>query len=280
MNSINNYWNYSEYFDEESSLANCLEPLLKQLGWHGSRRTIIESLPHFHKRLDINNFIKILNGFNYNNTKPFKASRNINSSLIPCLLIDKKNHFIVMKKADNEYIVYDAQKRKYTKLKNLSGIAVSFKKEEKEDSGFSMHKKLWDKRWKNLLAVAFILNLISISTPLFIMTVYDKVIISESVDLLLKLLVGMSLFIIVTLILSAYKNRTLANIEQKINYDISSLLFKKVISLDSKNIESASLGKQIAKLKEFDSLREFITGLLSNIIIDLPFTLLFLFAIY
>ena len=129
--------------------------------------------------------------------------------------------------------------------------------------------------WQVMLTTA-LFNVLSLSTPLFIMVVYDRIISSGSTGQLWYFLGGVLIALCLELALRSLRARSLAYVAGRIDYIIGSGTFQQVLSLPPVYTELAPVGVQMARLKEFESVREFFTGPLAEALLDLPFVLFFL----
>ena len=124
-----------------------------------------------------------------------------------------------------------------------------------------------------------IVNFLAIASPIFIMTVYDRVVPNNAVETLWVLafgIAGVALFDFCLRTLRAY----LVDVAGKrIDVHLGSRLFDHVVRLrmDSRN---ASAGSLASIMREFDFLREFLSSATVTAIGDLPFIFLFIFVIY
>ena len=124
-----------------------------------------------------------------------------------------------------------------------------------------------------------IVNILAIASPIFIMTVYDRVVPNNAVETLWVLafgILGVAAFDFCLRTLRAY----LVDVAGKrIDIHLGSKLFDHVVRLrmDSRNSSAGSLA---SIMREFDFLREFLSSATVTAIGDLPFIFLFIFVIY
>lgn len=274
---------YREYFETDNSLAYCLEVLLRALGWYGDRRSIIESFPHFSNRLTINQFVKIMHDFLFIPSKQFSVRGHINEKLLPCLFERDGVYYVVLEKNDHGYRLYNGKTQTYETMVRLSGRAMEFKKDtaEKESRNFfSRSISKYKGKIIQVFVVSFFINIFALALPFYVMMVYDRVVLTGSTSLLIKFVTGIAIVTGGGYALQRFRNGLLAYISSHLDLIISNKIFSKIIRLPSVQIDTASLGVQVSKIKEFDAIREFITGPLMTVLIDLPYTLLFLAVIY
>ena len=124
-----------------------------------------------------------------------------------------------------------------------------------------------------------IVNILAIASPIFIMTVYDRVVPNNAVETLWVLafgIMGVAAFDFCLRTLRAY----LVDVAGKrIDVHLGSRLFDHVVRLrmDARNSSAGSLA---SIMREFDFLREFLSSATVTAIGDLPFIFLFIFVIY
>lgn len=274
----------SDYFEVENELMYCLEPLLKSLGWFGSDKSIIESLPHFSHSLSITKFLDIMQDFGYQTKAKLNSKYVIESCSFPFLLIDGETSSVVLEKIEDDFIIFSGSQKKIVKCKDLKGQAIFFSEAKVEDNisnkNILLHILSYKKNIIEVVIISFLLNLYILLMPFFVMTVYDKAIISDSGGFLINLVLGMFLVVTASIIIQKYQNIILAFISSKLNLKIGNKIFSKVLSLPLNKIETASLGAQVSKLREFEVIKDFISGPLVQAIVNIPFSIMLLIAMY
>lgn len=128
--------------------------------------------------------------------------------------------------------------------------------------------------------MAFSINLLSLIGPLAIMVIYDQVIAKESLETLDWLIVGVAGAAMFEIALKLLRARAQAYVGAKIDYRIGSRVFEQILHLPPIFTERAPVGGQVARIREFDGFREFFSSPLATVVIDLPFTLLFLLIMF
>ncbi|MFP6750029.1 MAG: ABC transporter transmembrane domain-containing protein [Alphaproteobacteria bacterium] len=127
--------------------------------------------------------------------------------------------------------------------------------------------------------MTLIFNILSLAMPLFMMSIYDTVIPSASVNQLLFLVAGVALAISIETALRRLRVRAMAYLAGRIDYLVGCSEFEHILFLPLSMLEHEPLGAQLAHLQEFESLREFFAGPLGEALLDLPFVLIYLVAI-
>jgi ATP-binding cassette subfamily C protein/ATP-binding cassette subfamily C protein LapB len=130
-----------------------------------------------------------------------------------------------------------------------------------------------------LFGVTFLCNILAIGVPLFTMAIYDWVIPSRSSETLYYLGFGVLFLIVIESLARLMRGRYLAYIGGRIDSIIGTAAFQRIIHLPVIMTERSSNGAQLARLRQFESIREFFTGPLAGVFFDLPFVVVFIAAI-
>lgn len=128
-----------------------------------------------------------------------------------------------------------------------------------------------------LLAAAFV-NLLSLASSLFIMTVYDRVIPHQAIESLIALAVGMAIALTVDFVLRSLRGYFIDIAGQRVDYEIGSSLFQRVLDLRLSE-RRGSAGGFASAVREFETLRDFFASATLVALVDLPFIFLFLLVI-
>ncbi len=140
---------------------------------------------------------------------------------------------------------------------------------------------LWNNAplYKDVLLAAFLINLIAIVIPLFILNVYDRVVPNNAFETLWALSLGVIIVIIVDFGLRMVRGYVLDVAGKRVDIDLSALIMERVLGMQMIN-RPASVGSFAANLRAFESVRDFITSTTIIAFIDFPFALIFLALIF
>jgi ATP-binding cassette subfamily C protein LapB len=135
-------------------------------------------------------------------------------------------------------------------------------------------------RWLYIDAIAasLLINLIGLTTPLFVMNVYDRVVPNQAEATLWVLAIGITGVFFFDLLLKTLRGLCLDLAGKKTDLIISATLFERIVGMAMK-FRPARVGSFAQNIHEFQSLRDFLASLTLASVIDLPFTLLILAVI-
>lgn len=284
---------FSNAFNEDSPLLVCLRPLLKELKWPGNDHNIAQALPHLYPTLNLSGFLRVMRllGFESNIFKAYP--RYLDHRLAPCIYIskDKNDVYLIKEKKEDQWLVFNPKIHKDELIDiDISGDIYLFKKKDQKDltaNETDSPEKSWIfetlKQFKILFfqvfLIGFILNFFLLATPFFVMAVYDRVIGTASYEMLWVFLIGVLIAFASMFALQIIRSKLLAYIGAKLDLQVGNAIIGRVLTLAPSYTESGTVGAQLARLRDFDTVREFFTGPLFVLFLDLPFLILFITAI-
>lgn len=133
--------------------------------------------------------------------------------------------------------------------------------------------------YRDVLVASFLINVLGLVTPFFILNVYDRVIPNNAFETLWVLAIGISITYVFGTIMRGLRGYFIDIAGKKANLEISSMIFEKVLGIKMA-VRPQSIGSFSNKIQEFDSVRDFITSLSITALVDLPFVVLGLLAIW
>lgn len=278
---------FHHYFDVATPFQHCLLPLLKSLGWIGVDRDIVESLPHFCDKLSLSRFNEIMTLLNYDNECIELNLQTLDQRLLPALFIshDQQQVLVIQSYSvtDNTFQVFNGNLKTTENVnpKKLNGKCYFYRLNENKDK--VKKNQNWFKEVlmnsKKLLAevaaMTLMINLLILSMPLFIISVYDSVITTASISMLVQLTIGVCIALVGIFILSNVRAKLLAVLAARLDQKIGNHIYKHVLSLPSSYTENGTLGAQVSSIKEFDNVREFIGSPIIGLLFELPFLIIF-----
>lgn len=129
-----------------------------------------------------------------------------------------------------------------------------------------------------VILATFIINFLALVSSLYVMNVYDRVIPNQAYETLWVLSIGVTLAIVFEFIAKMIRGHLTDIAGKKADLIISSALFRRVLALRLAD-RPASAGSYANNLRDFESVREFMTSASLLALVDLPFLLLFILVI-
>jgi ATP-binding cassette subfamily C protein LapB len=229
-----------------------------------------------------------------------KSLNNIPAMLLPCILLLKDQKACILQTIDinaNKAIVTLAETggEAQMTIEELESVYVGYlfliKQKYHADRDFDVHISDTKKHWlwehiqesapiyRDVIIASILVNIFALISPLLVMNVYDKVVPNLAFESMWVLAIGASVAYIFDLILKQLRSYLIDIAGKKIDIQVSSKLFSKVVGIPLEK-RAPSVGGMAKQLGEFDSVREFLSSATITALVDLPFSLLFIFIIY
>jgi len=127
-----------------------------------------------------------------------------------------------------------------------------------------------------VLVASFFLQIFSLVTPLFFQVVIDKVLVHRGLSTLEVLVVGLATISVFEAILAALRTYLFAHTTNRIDVELGARLFRHLMSLPLTYFQTRRAGDSIARVRELENIRNFLTSSALTLVIDLAFTIIFL----
>ncbi|HXF90859.1 MAG TPA: ATP-binding cassette domain-containing protein [Candidatus Nitrosotenuis sp.] len=130
-----------------------------------------------------------------------------------------------------------------------------------------------------MLGWSFFIALLNLITPLFMRGIYDFVIPSFSSETLIYLGIGLGIALFVLYVLEEIKAKVVAYVGARLDVIISTEIMRHLLFIPMQYMEGATVAAQVARLRQFDSIREIFTGPFAHLAIEIPFIVVFIIAL-
>lgn len=125
------------------------------------------------------------------------------------------------------------------------------------------------------VVASFLINLIALCSPLFVMNVYDRVVPNHATATLWVLAIGITIAYVFDLILKILRSICLDIAGKKTDLIVSAALFERLLGMKMK-LRPPRVGSFAQNFQDYQSLRDFLSSLTLTALIDFPFTLMIL----
>ncbi len=131
-----------------------------------------------------------------------------------------------------------------------------------------------------VLLVTLAINLLGLASPLFFQSIIDKVLVNNTYDTLKILVIG---FVVVSLwetLFGWLRTRLFSETCQKIDVELGAKLFRHLLGLPLAYFEARRVGDTAMRVRQLETIREFLTNASLTVLIDPAFTIVFLVVIF
>ena len=131
-----------------------------------------------------------------------------------------------------------------------------------------------------ILLASLVINVFALAAPLFVMTVYNKVIAQAALDTLNVLALGMLTLCAFDTVLRGIRGYIVSHTGARVDAILGGETMHRVLNLPYRDLESAPAGLMNERFRQLDTVREFFTGVVSVLLVYQFFILLFLIALF
>ena len=131
-----------------------------------------------------------------------------------------------------------------------------------------------------VLAVSFFLQLFALASPLIFQVVIDKVLVhrgTSTLDVLIFAFVAISIF---EAVLGGLRTYVFSHTTNRIDVELGARLFRHLLALPIAYFQARRVGDSVARVRELENIRNFLTGSALTLTIDLFFTFVFLATMF
>jgi len=133
---------------------------------------------------------------------------------------------------------------------------------------------------RDVLVGSFFLQLVGLASPIFFQLVIDKVLVHQSMTTLEVLAIGLATVLVFETMLSALRNWLFAHTSNRVDAELSAALFRHLVALPLSYFEARRVGDSVARVRELENIRNFLTSNAVTVVIDLFFTIVFFAVMY
>ena len=133
---------------------------------------------------------------------------------------------------------------------------------------------------RDVLIASFFIQLMALVSPIFFQLVIDKVLVHHSLGTLDVLAIGLAVILIWETALSGLRNWLFAHSTNRVDAELSARMFRHLMNLPLSYFEARRVGDSVARIRELERIREFLTSNAVTVVIDLFFTVVFFAVMY
>lgn len=135
-------------------------------------------------------------------------------------------------------------------------------------------------RLGEVLLASFFLQLFGLVSPLFFQVIIDKVLVHRSLSTLDLLALGLLAITLFETALSILRTYVFSHTTNRIDVELGARLFRHLLALPIGYFQARRVGDSVARVRELENIRTFLTGSALTLVIDLFFTLVFIAVMF
>lgn len=133
------------------------------------------------------------------------------------------------------------------------------------------HRKLLGE----VLFISFILQLFALVSPLFFQVVMDKVLVHRGMTTLDVLVIGLLVVVVFESLLNGLRSYVFSHTTNRIDVELGARLFRHLVQLPLAYFQARRVGDSVARVRELENIRSFLTGNALTVLLDVVFSIVF-----
>jgi subfamily B ATP-binding cassette protein HlyB/CyaB len=131
-----------------------------------------------------------------------------------------------------------------------------------------------------VLIASFFLQLFGLVSPLFFQVVIDKVLVNRTLSTLDVLVVGLIAISVFETIVNILRTYLFAHTTNRIDVELGARLFRHLLALPIAYFQARRVGDSVARVRELENIRNFLTSSALTLVIDLFFGIVFMVIMF
>ncbi len=127
-----------------------------------------------------------------------------------------------------------------------------------------------------VVLISFMLQLFGLVSPLFFQVVVDKVLTNKGTSTLDVLVIGLVIVVVFESVLSALRSYLFGHTTSRIDVELGARLFTHLLQLPLAYFQARRVGDSVARVRELEHIRGFLTGNALSVVLDVFFSAVFI----
>lgn len=249
----------------------------------------MQAVPHLTERVTASDCIATLRNLGLELTFVTGATYELSHHDLPALRIaDNGSISIVLARQNNDVLVerdpdsgapiWEPVSRQQATFVQIGQPTESASKTTL--SGFRELMRQFRTTWLALFFASFVTNMMALAGPVLIMVIYDRAIPTNATELIIALAIAMSIILITDFMLRSIRGKAVAYMGASMEGRLGLGLFRKLSTLPLDELRKSDVDQQIARLKQFEGMRELFSGPVFATLLDIPFIFIFLAVLF
>jgi ATP-binding cassette subfamily C protein LapB len=279
--------------ESEQSLLVSTRILLREYGIRRSGASVRDAVESPHDTFGPIEAVSALNSLGFRASFGELKVSQITNDLLPAIALRADGRAVMLKsRDDNVFQVVDSLQASSSEIlplddysKLFTGYLLLAKElnptEREQRTGHWFFSAFRKSRWLyvQVMIAAMVSNFLSLSTSLFTMTVYDRIIPNGAFESLIALSIGVVIALGFDFLIKGLRAKFVDTASRRADLEISRRLFDRILTLTPTE-QRQKTGAMAGTVREFETLREFFNSSTLVVLIDLPFVFFFIYVIY
>ncbi|WP_325949303.1 type I secretion system permease/ATPase [Pseudomonas putida] len=214
---------------------------------------------------------------------------------LPAIAVDTRGeYFIIARVAGEQVLVQDPHSRAPQALTfaelvvRWSGELILVRSDAQLPLGLSRFDFTWfipalvkyRRLFGEVLVVSLVIQILALLTPLFFQVVMDKVLVHRGLTTLDVIALGLLVVVLFETLLSGLRTYVAAHTASRIDVELGAKLFRHLIDLPTAYFHARRVGDSVARVRELENIRSFLTNNSITLVLDVLFSVVFIAVMF
>ncbi|MEE2933393.1 MAG: type I secretion system permease/ATPase [Pseudomonadota bacterium] len=275
--------------------AACLVLLLRFFGIPGDVEAIRHEFGEAEKPLGVQDVLRAARKFGLKSRSIKTTWDRLRKTSLPAIAQTHNGNFFVLGQIAEDKILIQSpssnkpqtlSRKEFENIWNAEVILVTQRtpilgKGGKFDISWFIPVLLRYKRiFSEVIVASFFLQVFALVSPLFFMVIIDKVLVHRGLTTLDVLVFGLLVVSVFEVLLGLLRTYIFSHTTNRVDVELGAKLFDHLLKLPLSYFQARRTGESIARVRELENIRNFITGSSLTLVIDLFFTFVFFAVMY
>lgn len=272
-----------------------LAALLMILRYHGLSAEPEQILHQFGASIGILEIVRCARGMGLAARARTVKWRRLSRIAMPCIGVDKGGGFILLGKVTDNHILVQSPMSPQPKSMDRAefealwdGCIITIAQTDGLGGALQPFNISWFfgamRKYRRLLTevvvASFFLQLLALASPLFFQVIIDKVLVHRSMSTLEVLAIALVGIAVFEALLGGIRTHIFSHTTNRIDVELGARLFRHLMALPLAYFQVRRVGDSIARMRELESIRNFLTSSALTLVMDLFFTVVFIAVMF
>lgn len=276
---------------QKTSFYKCLDIILDKSEWIGNQADIACASLQDPTQFGLADLLEALSHLGFACDEQKMSLQELDQKDLPALYIHNKRPYVLVELGDSAVLVHDVETDRQISIKRSDKVLLihTFTQGSSVEEIYKLPSDSWIrhvfKRFRGpvlvVLCLSFLISILEVLAPVIVIILLGQISIFQKEPIkmeqlalgVLVYLASLACFRIVRVYILSFLAARLGNI-------VGIEVLRRVLLLPPIQTETAPLGSQLARLRDFDSIEAFISGPALAELSQIPFTIVILIGLY
>lgn len=210
---------------------------------------------------------------------------------LPAIAVDACGEYFIIARAEGEQVLIQDPGSRVPQVLTLAELSMRWSGElilVRTDAHLQQGLTRFDLTWfipavvkyrrlfGEVLVVSLVIQILALLTPLFFQVVMDKVLVHRGLTTLDVIALGLLVVVLFETLLSGLRTYVAAHTASRIDVELGARLFRHLVNLPTAYFQARRVGDSVARVRELENIRSFLTNNSVTLLLDVLFTVVFI----